>query len=128
MIREHLGMSYIPSASERTQIQELCTKVSKKLSKVMEEIEIDRRRLVASNGRRVALNDRIYPYYALISPMRMFPPEILQEKFMACLPAGHDAVMHTSEAPLLLGRICSAWRAISLSTPTLWSSLHLVVP
>ncbi|KAJ6564884.1 hypothetical protein DFH09DRAFT_1158042 [Mycena vulgaris] len=127
-LKEHLGTNYVPSASERTHIQELCTKGSKKLSKVMEEIEIDRRRLVASNGRRVALNDRIYPYYALISPMRALPPEILQEIFMACLPAGHDAVMHTSEAPLLFGRICSAWRAISLSTPSLWSSLHLVVP
>ncbi|KAJ6562710.1 hypothetical protein DFH09DRAFT_1159454 [Mycena vulgaris] len=127
-LKEHLGTNYVPSALERTQIQELCTKGSQKLSKVMEEIEIDRCRLVTSNGRRVALNDRIYPYYALISPMRALPPEILQEIFMACLPAGHDAVMHTSEAPLLLGRICSAWRAISLSTPSLWSSLHLVVP
>ncbi|KAJ6562713.1 hypothetical protein DFH09DRAFT_1159462 [Mycena vulgaris] len=127
-LKEHLGTNYVPSTLERTQIQELCTKGYQKLSKVKEEIEIDRCRLVTSNGRRVALNDRIYPYSALISSMRALPPEILQEIFMACLPASHDAVMHTSEAPLLLGRICSAWRAISLSTPSLWSSLHLVIP
>ncbi|KAJ6564911.1 hypothetical protein DFH09DRAFT_473602 [Mycena vulgaris] len=127
-LEEHLETNYVPSASERTQIQEFCAKSSEKLFRLFAEIEIDRCRLITSNGRSVALNDRIYPYYALISSMRALPPEILQEIFMACLPAGHDAVMHTSEPPLLLGRVCSAWRTISLSTPMLWSSLHVVVP
>ncbi|KAJ7657388.1 hypothetical protein DFH06DRAFT_1198118 [Mycena polygramma] len=36
--------------------------------------------------------------------------------------------MSASEVPVLLGRICSAWRAISLSTPRLWASLHIVRP
>ncbi|KAF8176863.1 hypothetical protein K438DRAFT_1846263 [Mycena galopus ATCC 62051] len=36
--------------------------------------------------------------------------------------------MSASEAPVLLGRICSSWRAISLSTPRLWASLHVVEP
>ncbi|KAJ6544211.1 hypothetical protein B0H19DRAFT_1169962 [Mycena capillaripes] len=36
--------------------------------------------------------------------------------------------MSAVEAPVLLGRICSSWRAISLSTPRLWAMLHLVEP
>ncbi|KAJ7252155.1 hypothetical protein B0H12DRAFT_1118743, partial [Mycena haematopus] len=36
--------------------------------------------------------------------------------------------MSASEAPVLLGHICSSWRAISLSTPRLWASLHVVEP
>ncbi|KAJ7090835.1 hypothetical protein B0H15DRAFT_837055 [Mycena belliarum] len=36
--------------------------------------------------------------------------------------------MNATEAPLLLGRICSAWRAISYATPRLWSALHIVEP
>ncbi|KAF7376796.1 hypothetical protein MSAN_00097000 [Mycena sanguinolenta] len=32
--------------------------------------------------------------------------------------------MSTKEAPLLLCRICSAWRRIALSAPRLWASLH----
>ncbi|KAJ7665894.1 hypothetical protein DFH06DRAFT_1185329 [Mycena polygramma] len=36
--------------------------------------------------------------------------------------------MSASEAPVLLGRICSAWRDISLSTPRLWASLHVTEP
>ncbi|KAJ7910941.1 hypothetical protein B0H13DRAFT_2010966 [Mycena leptocephala] len=36
--------------------------------------------------------------------------------------------MSASEAPVLLGRICSSWRTISLSTPRLWAKLHIVEP
>ncbi|KAJ6573540.1 hypothetical protein DFH09DRAFT_1152067 [Mycena vulgaris] len=36
--------------------------------------------------------------------------------------------MSATEVPVLLGRICSSWRAISLSTPRLWSRLHIVEP
>ncbi|KAJ7488418.1 hypothetical protein FB451DRAFT_1529786, partial [Mycena latifolia] len=60
--------------------------------------------------------------------MRALPPQILQEIFLACLPTSHHAVMHTSQAPLLFGRVCSAWRTISLSTPALWASVHVVLP
>ncbi|KAJ6456071.1 hypothetical protein C8R45DRAFT_1034823 [Mycena sanguinolenta] len=36
--------------------------------------------------------------------------------------------MSAQEAPVLLGRICSSWRAISHSLPRLWSRLHIVKP
>ncbi|KAF7376806.1 hypothetical protein MSAN_00098000 [Mycena sanguinolenta] len=36
--------------------------------------------------------------------------------------------MSASEAPVLLGHICSSWRAISHITPRLWTSLHVVEP
>jgi len=36
--------------------------------------------------------------------------------------------MHASEAPVLLGRVCSQWRRLSLATPEIWSSLHIVPP
>lgn len=35
--------------------------------------------------------------------------------------------MSAKEAPILLGRVCRAWRQISFSCPVLWSSLHLHV-
>ncbi|KAJ7646544.1 hypothetical protein FB45DRAFT_890731, partial [Roridomyces roridus] len=45
--------------------------------------------------------------------------------FVACLPTGRNAVMSALEAPLLVSRICSEWRAIALTTPSLWDSLHV---
>ncbi|KAJ7354593.1 hypothetical protein DFH08DRAFT_855348 [Mycena albidolilacea] len=47
---------------------------------------------------------------------------------MACLPTHRNCVMSAQEAPVILGRICSSWRAISLKTPRLWSRLHIVEP
>ncbi|KAJ7104982.1 hypothetical protein C8R44DRAFT_943601, partial [Mycena epipterygia] len=97
-------------------------------ARISAEIAIDHQRLISSNGRRMALEEMVNPYRALISPMRALPPEILQEIFMACLPQRHNAIMHADHAPLLLGRVCSDWRTISISTAVLWSSVHVVVP
>jgi hypothetical protein len=127
-LTDRLGTNYAPSAKERKAIQELCAEGSQRLTKIADEILEDHQRLISSNGRYVALKEQLDPYFALLSPARTMPPEILQEIFVACLPAGHNAIMHTSEPPLLLGRVCSAWRTISLSTAALWAAVHLVVP
>ncbi|KAF8975690.1 hypothetical protein BDQ17DRAFT_243512 [Cyathus striatus] len=36
--------------------------------------------------------------------------------------------MSAMEAPMLLTRICSSWRRIALSTPRIWSAIHIVLP
>ena len=72
--------------------------------------------------------DRLQAAANLSSPLRRLPPELLQVIFVCCLPLHRNAVMHSSEALVLLGRICSEWRRISLSTPEVWSSLRIVPP
>ncbi|KAJ6606253.1 hypothetical protein DFH09DRAFT_1119675 [Mycena vulgaris] len=47
------------------------------------------------------------------------PVEITAEIFIHCLPES-DHTPLLSKAPLLLGRICTQWRDIALSTPGLW--------
>ncbi|KAJ6570307.1 hypothetical protein B0H10DRAFT_2108431 [Mycena sp. CBHHK59/15] len=108
-LEDHLGTNYVPSDSERREIRDFCTLGMQKLAIVEIQQEID-------------------PFLALILPMCALLPETLQEIFMACLPVDHYAIMHVSEAPLLFGRVCSAWRTISLGTAALWSSIHIVVP
>ncbi|PPQ74657.1 hypothetical protein CVT26_005527 [Gymnopilus dilepis] len=60
---------------------------------------------------------------SLFAPIRVLPAEIVGEIFVACLDVEDDECKLA--VPLLLCRICSAWRAIARSTPALWS--HLVI-
>ncbi|KAL0947468.1 hypothetical protein HGRIS_014978 [Hohenbuehelia grisea] len=62
------------------------------------------------------------------SSILLFPPEVLSEIFLHCLPKGRPPVVHASEAPLLLGSICSLWRAVALATPGLWATIHIASP
>ncbi|KAJ7480606.1 hypothetical protein FB451DRAFT_1030980, partial [Mycena latifolia] len=76
---------------------------------------------------RARLSTYVDGHRALISPARRLPLDII-EIFLACLPMHRNCVMSAVEAPVLLGRICSAWRAISFSIPCLWSRLNIVEP
>ncbi|KAJ7813255.1 hypothetical protein B0H13DRAFT_2219489, partial [Mycena leptocephala] len=123
----HLQTNYVPSESERDLIKEFCAQGAQKLSRISMAIEIHRARLTILRREYDSLTEVIEPYRALIAPMRALLPELLQEIFIRCLPTRHYAVMHTSQAPLLFGRVCSAWRSVSLSTAALWSSVHVAV-
>ncbi|KAJ7120706.1 hypothetical protein C8R43DRAFT_1136647 [Mycena crocata] len=63
----------------------------------------------------------------LPSGTERIPYDLVQEIFLACLSTDHNTVMSIAEAPLLLGRICSAWRALAIATPRIWASLHVHV-
>ncbi|KAJ7823957.1 hypothetical protein B0H14DRAFT_3729492 [Mycena olivaceomarginata] len=112
-----LSTNYIPSDEEIDFIRiEL-------VSHTQELVRIDER-IRELSAQRDKIQAYIDSHMALISHPRRLPVEILREIFIACLPANRNAVMSAREAPLLLGRICSAWRTIALSTPRLWASLH----
>lgn len=61
------------------------------------------------------------------------PPEITSEIFVSCLSdhSWEDTVDNyflprtQASMPLMFGRICSTWRDIAWSTPTLWCSVEL---
>ncbi|KAJ7704175.1 hypothetical protein B0H16DRAFT_1638072 [Mycena metata] len=89
-----------------------------RLQKALDELAAERAKLVG----------HVEAHLALISPARRLPPDLLGEVFVACLPKHRNCAMSATEAPVLLGRVCSSWRTISLSTPRLWSSLHIAEP
>ncbi|KAF8210997.1 hypothetical protein K438DRAFT_1534151, partial [Mycena galopus ATCC 62051] len=61
---------------------------------------------------------------AILSPLRRMPSEVLGEIFLWTLPSLQDAIItgrfDMGRSPWLLTRIRSRWRAVSLSTPSLW--------
>jgi hypothetical protein len=71
----------------------------------------------------------------LHSPIvRQLPPDVTSTIFEFCLPNFADNQLFPYikddlfNIPLSLGAICSYWREISWSTPSLWSSLVVSVP
>ncbi|KAJ7353566.1 hypothetical protein DFH08DRAFT_857106 [Mycena albidolilacea] len=112
--------NYIPSDEEIEFIRRELVSHAHELARIDEHI----RQLSAQ---RDQIQAYIEPYRALITHPRRLPPDILREIFVACLPSDRNAVMSAQEAPLVLCRICSAWRTIALLTPRLWASLHVPV-
>ncbi|KAJ7498133.1 hypothetical protein B0H11DRAFT_1801159 [Mycena galericulata] len=59
---------------------------------------------------------------AIISPLRRMPSEILGQIFSWTLS---PAVLDVRESPWILTQVCSRWRAVSISEPSLWSRIHI---
>ncbi|KAK7062141.1 F-box domain-containing protein [Favolaschia claudopus] len=57
---------------------------------------------------------------SIVYPILTLPPEITAEIFLHCLYDEPEDTIISDVAPLLLTRVCSAWREIAISTPALW--------
>ncbi|KAJ7162273.1 hypothetical protein C8R46DRAFT_955222 [Mycena filopes] len=123
-----LGTNYCPKDEERVEIESLLVEPTLRLSRLDEEIVDLQKAIDKLAAERETLGAFVDAHKALMSPTRRLPLDVLEAIFIACLPTHRNCVMSASEAPVLLGRICSDWRAISLSTPRLWASLHIVIP
>jgi len=116
-----VGTYYLPTPDEAVQIKGYISERATHIAEVDEEIE----RLEAL---RAKLNSEIEDHRSLLSPVHHLPIDILQEIFASCLPAGHNPVVSRHEAPLLLTQVCRNWRNVMLSTPQLWSAIHIPIP
>ncbi|KAJ7765087.1 hypothetical protein DFH07DRAFT_1059019 [Mycena maculata] len=125
---QKLGTNYCPTDDEVPEIKALLVEPTLKVKDLDDEIAELQKAIDKLIEERDSLVANVEAHRALISPARRLPLDIIQEIFVACLPTHRNCVMSASEAPVLLGRICSAWRSISLSTPRLWASLHVVEP
>ncbi|KAJ6544218.1 hypothetical protein B0H19DRAFT_894535, partial [Mycena capillaripes] len=115
-----LGTNYCPKDEEVLEIKALLVEPSLRLKRLDDEITDLQKAIDKLAEERNSLGAYVDAHKALISPVRRLPLDIIQEIFIACLPTHSNCVVSAIEAPVLLGRICSSWRAISLSTPRLW--------
>ncbi|KAJ7045139.1 hypothetical protein C8F04DRAFT_1388707 [Mycena alexandri] len=123
-----LGSNYCPTDEEVPQICALLVDPSSRLKQLDNEIADLQKTIDKLAERRASLGAFVDAHRALLSPIRRLPLDVIEEIFVACLPTHRNCVMSASEAPVLLGRICSSWRAISLTTTRLWTRLHVVWP
>jgi hypothetical protein len=125
---DKLHTNFVPLAFEIEQIHQVIVKPLDDISQLNEKIARLQAIIDDLSRERGELSRFVEDHCALLSGARRLPQELVQEIFLSCLPNDRNAVMSSSEAPVLLGRICKSWRQISLSTPQLWSSLHIPIP
>ncbi|KAF5353640.1 hypothetical protein D9757_013187 [Collybiopsis confluens] len=115
-----------PNESQISQILDICSSSASELDHLNSEIHRLQQSLASVTAQRDDLQSKISTYQILLSPLRQFPTEILQQIFQLTL--NPFPVIAADEGPLVLGRVCSRWRSICLSTPELWNAVHITVP
>ncbi|KAJ7785659.1 hypothetical protein B0H16DRAFT_1354385 [Mycena metata] len=123
-----LGTNYCPLDEEASEIQRLLKEPLSRLKGIDDKIAELQKAIDELTEEHRSVSTYVEAHKALLSPLRRLPLDIIQEIFVACLPTHRNCVMSAVEAPMLLGRICSSWRALSLSTPRLWARLHIAEP
>lgn len=119
--QSHLNTNYTPSNEEIKKIAKFLVDPLSKLSRLDSQID----ELLKE---RNALKESIEAHRALMSPFRRLPCDVIREVFLWCLPTDRNCAMSCDEAPVLLCRVCSSWRRITMTTPVMWTSLHIPVP
>ncbi|KAJ6561688.1 hypothetical protein B0H19DRAFT_1142308 [Mycena capillaripes] len=116
-----LHTNIVPNDAQRQHIYDLLVGPLKEAVDLAEEI-------LRLTAKRDKLSEFIDPHLALVSPVRSLPDDILREILIASLPSCQNATLNPAESPLLLCHISRRWRNLALSTPLLWTSLHITLP
>jgi len=99
---------------------------------LLQEIEIEIQRLYelvdTLKIKRETIQKRIDDHNIILSPVRRLPQDVVHEIFFHCVPTHRNPIMTSSEPPVLLTRISRSWRAIALSSPRIWSKIHIPFP
>ncbi|KDR81190.1 hypothetical protein GALMADRAFT_116222 [Galerina marginata CBS 339.88] len=122
-----LKSNYIPSEEEVVEIEALLKAPAKELEDMAAEIDRLQAELDAQKKKHGNLQKQFTTCSALVSVPRRLPDDILREMFLRCLPTKNNALMDRDTAPLIFTRICNHWRRVALSTPLLWSTIHIPV-
>jgi len=118
----------VPSESTMLEVTESLKASLNELQEVEAEIKRIGKLMEMVEMKRQSIQKIINDHHTILSPACRLPPDVLHEIFFHCLPTHHNPAMKISEPPLLLTRICSSWRAIALSSPRIWSKIHIPLP
>ncbi|KAJ7759451.1 hypothetical protein DFH07DRAFT_772263 [Mycena maculata] len=123
-----LHTNAVPSDEECQQIHNFLVGPQKAVAELTEELVRVQSLLDELTSKRDHINEFIHAHLALVGPVRRIPDDVVREIFVASLPSGENATLSGTKAPLLLCHISQGWRNLALSTPRLWTSLHIHAP
>ncbi|KAJ6462654.1 hypothetical protein C8R47DRAFT_1327146 [Mycena vitilis] len=109
-----------PSDIETSSIRDFLTKGRIRLAALNSQVDMLRGALDRLIAERAGISTQLDRYQTILSPVRLFPPEILCEIFFWTLPIT-DEEETPEQAPWYLGHISRPWRAVSLGFPLLWN-------
>jgi hypothetical protein len=110
-----------PSEKELLATRQILTNKEEELASL--EVEIAKRSLSPPFKERDKIREFIKAHLTILSPAKRAPRDIWELIFCRCLPDTQFTRPSPKDAPLLLGRVCQAWRTISFSMPRLWTSI-----
>jgi hypothetical protein len=126
--KDILNTNTVPSDAECQRIHDLLSDPRRQCADLTEQIARLQKSLNDLTRDRNELQSFIDAHLALVSPARRLPDDVIREIFVAALQVpSRNCVMSATEPPLLLCHISRAWRALALSTPQLWTSVHIAV-
>src|SRR5271155_4400079 len=90
-----------------------------------EEMARLERELEALSKDHDELDRQLTACQSLLTLPRRLPEDILREIFQLGLPTDRNAYPSKKTAPLIFTHICRRWRRVAISTPSLWSTIHI---
>lgn len=127
-LEELMDGNQVPTDEERKVLSQFLGKVDAKLSAVRETMGGLKEKLQTLEREEEALLEAAEPYKRALSPFRRLPEDMIREIFSACLDPGHNSTMSNKNAPMFLTQISSGLRQIAVTTPVLWTSIHIPIP
>ncbi|KAJ6548629.1 hypothetical protein B0H19DRAFT_952317, partial [Mycena capillaripes] len=123
-----LHTNTVPSDADCDVIRNLLQIPRNEVADLTEEIARLQALVDETVRKRDGLKEFIDAHVALVSPARRLPEDILQGIFLATLAPTQNSTLNPADPPVLLCQVCRSWRAVALTTPRLWASIHIVVP
>ncbi|KDR68210.1 hypothetical protein GALMADRAFT_43942, partial [Galerina marginata CBS 339.88] len=123
--KAQLGSNYIPSDPEIQEIKAYLLHPIARIRLIDDELIDLETKLKALQDERKGLSHQVEICQAIITLPRRLPDDILSEIFYQSLPTNVNAAMVNSVPPLIFTQICKRWREVALSTPKLWSTIHI---
>ncbi|KAJ7607871.1 hypothetical protein FB45DRAFT_1067627 [Roridomyces roridus] len=118
-----------PESFDAPAIQSAMSDIDQRICALDLEISGLQGRVAQLQEARAALIRSRQPYKAILSPLRRLPTETLGEIFMHTVPSIRDLVRWNgfgmNQSPWVLIHVCSRWREIAISLPSLWSLIYM---
>ncbi|KIM76269.1 hypothetical protein PILCRDRAFT_77908 [Piloderma croceum F 1598] len=122
-----LGGNYVASESQAQMICDMISITQADILRLNGEITHLNAVLDGLTHKHDALQTYTHLHTALVALIRHLPPEVLSEIFLHYNNENNISDFQLNTVPLLLGGVCSRWRAIALSTPRLWTLFALTI-